>query len=71
MWVDKILNHDEAKQKVKEHGMEGFVQDLENEYHGDFYGCSLAWLDEPSFICKLKGGKRDLIIGWEGIHDGV
>ena len=66
---DFIMNHKKAKEIVKEKGFDGFMGYFEEEYNYNFYSCSTYWEDDSKYICKLKGSKGDLIVGWEGIHD--
>lgn len=63
------MNYKDAKTIVKEFGFEGFVEKLEREFGYDFFGCSTYWYDDSKFICKMKGSRGDIIIGWLGIHD--
>lgn len=69
MVFDKMMYHDEAKAIVKESGFEGFVEKLDHEFGYNFFSCGIHWYDDSKFICKLKGAKGDIIIGWYGVHD--
>ena len=69
MIFDLMMDYEEAKAIVKESGIHGFVEKIENQFKGAFYSCSNSWLEDSTFICKLKGEKRDFIIGWVDIHD--
>lgn len=50
---------------VRELGIDKFIEMLEGVHGFNFFSCSIAWLEDSSFICKLKGTKGDLIIEWE------
>jgi hypothetical protein len=67
--VDKLLDYEGTRNYVNEVGFDQFVAELEKEYSYRFFSCSEAWLMDPKFICKLKGARGDLIIGWKGVHD--
>lgn len=69
MTFDLMMDYEEARSVVEDSGMNGFVKKIESIFEGDFYSCSNSWLDDSKFICKLKGEKRDVIIGWNEIHD--
>lgn len=73
MNFDKIMDFKEAKAIIKEIGFEGFTEMLDNEFGYEFFGCSTYWYDanDSKYICKLKGRKGDIIIGWKGIHDAA
>jgi hypothetical protein len=63
------MDYHEAKNMVNEKGWDSFTQYFEKEYKGNFYSTSTAWYEDSKYILKLKGGSRDLVIGWEGIHN--
>lgn len=68
--MDIILNHSEAKNKVREFGWDAFLKDFQDEYKEyDLYACSTYWENDHSYICKVRGSHGDLIIGWEGVHN--
>jgi hypothetical protein len=70
MSLDILMNHEDAKRFVKEHGIEAFVDSFESEFGYGFYCCkSDWWMDDPKYICKLLGRYGDIIIGWYGVHD--
>jgi len=61
---DLILDWEETRNFVKTFGFEKFEEEMEDKFHGGFFSCSVDWLEDPKYICKLKGSKRDIIIGW-------
>lgn len=70
MGLDLILSHDTAKQSVKENGWDSFLEDFQKEYESyNLYSCSTYWLDDPHYICKFRGTRGDIVVGWEGVHD--
>jgi hypothetical protein len=66
--LDKYMDWKEATKKVDEVGIEGFMNDLEEEYEYNFFSISTHWVDNPRYICKAKGSDGDVVIGWKGIH---
>jgi hypothetical protein len=69
MYFDKIINRDEMKAIVREKGWDVFLDHMGEEEETSFFSCSTAWYEEEKYICKFKGAKRDMIVGWKGIHD--
>lgn len=68
--IDLVMNHDEAIMLVEEYGWDGFLNYFNDKYvNHNFYSCSTAWYDNSKYICKFKGSRGDLIIGWSGVHD--
>jgi hypothetical protein len=71
-FFDQIISHDVAKQKVREEGWDSFLNDFQQQYDSyNLYSCSTYWFNanDPSYICKFRGTRGDVIIGWEGVHD--
>lgn len=68
MDYDLVIDHNMAKQIVNERGWDGFVLFIEQQFHYSFFSCSQDWHRDSKYICKLKGRKGDVIIGWIGIH---
>lgn len=71
-FFDQILNHEGARQKVKDEGWDSFLNQFQQEYESyNLYSCSTYWFDanDPSYICKFRGTHGDIIVGWEGVHD--
>ncbi|MNV63243.1 hypothetical protein D3C71_1558260 [compost metagenome] len=66
--VDICMEYDEAKRMVDKKGWEYFVSYFNSRKKLDLYSCSKDWYEDSKYICKLKGAKGDLIIGWCRIH---
>jgi hypothetical protein len=71
MYFDKFVNRDEMKGIVQEKGWDDFLDHMSEQEETSFFSCSTAWYEEERFICKFKGRHRDMIIGWEGVHDDL
>ncbi|MFP7445197.1 hypothetical protein SFC50_16030 [Bacillus infantis] len=64
------MEYEKAKRLVDEKGWDGFFDHFNEEYEDrNFFQCSEYWYDDKSYICKFKGGRGDLVIGWKGVHD--
>jgi hypothetical protein len=71
-FFDAIMSHESARQKVKEEGWDSFLNMFQQDYEShNLYSCSTYWFnaDDPHYICKFRGTRGDIIIGWEGVHD--
>ncbi|WP_156290804.1 hypothetical protein [Oceanobacillus salinisoli] len=65
-FFDGMMNHSEAKSFVREHGEDGFLEYLQDQYPSyDLGGFSTAWEFDKKYICKARGRNGDIIIGWE------
>ena len=71
MYFDKFVNRDEMKGIVKEKGWDDFLDHMSEQEETSFFSCSTAWYDEERFFCKFKGRERDMLVGWEGVHNKV
>jgi hypothetical protein len=70
MGLDFIMEYEQAKKRVKEEGFDGLLNDFREKYPSyDLGSVSTYWYDDPHYICKMRGGYGDVVIGWEGIHD--
>lgn len=64
--TDKLMKHDEAVKNVDEKGWDGFLEDLQDEFkEHDLYAVSQSWYESDEYICKARGERGDVIIGWE------
>lgn len=68
MEIDMILDHEQAKGAVETIGWDGFVHSIEQRFNYGFFSCSQDWYHSSKYICKLKGSRGDIIIGWKGVH---
>lgn len=65
-----MMNWESAKNIVREKGWDGFLETFQTEHKElALYSCSTFWEDDKKYICKFKGAKGDLIVGWNGVHD--
>lgn len=62
---DVVMRHSEAKEYVKEHGYDAFVQEVDKDFGYKLSGASMYWEHDRNYICKMRGGRGDVIIGWE------
>lgn len=62
------FDYEMAKNFVLKHGIDVFVQMLEEKYDFQINYYSSLWLKDKQLPCILRG-EKDLIIGWEGIHN--
>ena len=69
--VDLLMNFKDARDYVKNHGLDAFIAKVEKESARplELYACSTFWIDNSKYVCKLKGKYGDIIIGWFGIHE--
>lgn len=59
------LDWQETVETVRVVGIEAFLVMLQEEYpQMDFYKISTSWIEDRTFICKVKGMEGDLIIRW-------
>ncbi|MNM63961.1 hypothetical protein D3C81_753370 [compost metagenome] len=63
--VDIYIDYNEAKMMVDKKGWNHFVRHFEKIKKNGFYSCSKDWYDDPKYICKIKGDRGDLIVGWK------
>lgn len=64
------MEYEQAKKMVDDDGWDGFFEHFNEEYEErDLFGCSQDWYKDETYICKFKGGKGDVVIGWKGVHD--
>lgn len=67
--MDLIINYNEAKKIVDDLGWNGFLNHFKELYpQMALYSCSQYWYEDDKYICKFRGLKGDLIIGWERVH---
>lgn len=71
--MDLILIYDQMKQFVKENGWDEFLLLLQNEFPAHrLYAVSQGWYyDGSKYICKARGTRGDVIVGWHGIHNTI
>ena len=56
-----IMDHGTAAQ----FGVEGMLAGLQAKYPElGLYAVSVDWIENPEFICKLRGEFGDIVIGW-------
>ncbi|WP_209121485.1 hypothetical protein [Alkalihalobacillus sp. BA299] len=66
---DACADREEVKGYVNENGWDQFLSKLNEEFpNRNLYSVSTPWIDDNSYICKARGTKGDLIIGWNGVH---
>ena len=64
---DKEIEREQAKEVVREKGWDAFLSRLQTEFPDrDLYSVSTSWYDNPKYICKAKGARGDVVIGWRG-----
>lgn len=68
--LDVIMKHKDAKKFVRKYGYDAFIEEMNNEFDYDLGSASMHWERDDKYICKMRGGRGDIIIGWEGRHDG-
>lgn len=66
--LDLIMDHAEAKQIVQSEGYDAFIRKVDEGFHYGLSSASQYWEKDPKYICKMKGRKGDVIIGWTGTH---
>lgn len=63
---DKVMNHEKAKEFVRLHGYDKFIEQMNEEFPDyDLGSASIHWERDPKYICKMRGMRGDIIIGWE------
>jgi hypothetical protein len=66
--MDFIVEYEQAKKIVDDDGWDSFLDEFKDTFDDlDIYAVSKDWYKDKSFILKAKGGKGDVVIGWEGI----
>jgi hypothetical protein len=64
------MPYDEAKKMVEGKGFHSFLVNFQTKYPSyKLYSTSTRWIKDSQYICKLKGARGDLVIGWTGIHE--
>jgi hypothetical protein len=64
--MDILMNYDYAVMIVDSKGWEAFFQLLKNMYPSyHLYQVSKDWYEDDQYICKAKGARGDVVIGWE------
>lgn len=72
MGLDFIMEYEAAKNQVKENGWDNFLESFQEKFPSyDLGSVSTYWYNanDPTYICKMRGGYGDIVIGWEGVHD--
>ena len=60
------LDYLNAVQFVNINGWDKFLEMFKEKYpQFELYSCSISWLYDEDYICKIKGIYGDLIINWE------
>lgn len=68
-FYDEVMNFGEAKSIVDKEGWEGFLSYFQNKFpERRLYACSQSWYDDKKYICKIRGTRGDIIIGWYDVH---
>ena len=62
--MNVTMDYETARNLVDELGWTGFINAMNVGNENQYYKCSTAWLDDKSYMCKLKGARGDLIIQW-------
>lgn len=66
MRFDGVYGYDETKSFVEEQGWDSFLTKLKDEFpNRKLYSVSQSWYDDSQYLCKAKGAKGDVIIGWQ------
>lgn len=66
---DEIMEFDEAKRLVDKYGWNGFLSYFKDKFPDrSLYACSQYWYEDRKYICKMRGTRGDIIIGWNGVH---
>ncbi|MDF2533988.1 MAG: hypothetical protein K0R18_145 [Bacillales bacterium] len=71
--MDLLMNYEEACELIRNNGWDDFLALLNEKFPKyNLKGCSMSWYEEKDgskFICKAKGSRGDVIVGWYGVHD--
>lgn len=63
---DVVMEHSEAVEYVNDFGNEAFMDVMREEFPNyDLGSMSIHWERDSKYICKMKGTRGDIIIGWE------
>ncbi|UII58134.1 hypothetical protein LS684_21160 (plasmid) [Cytobacillus spongiae] len=66
--LDKKMEWSSARESALEKGLEGSMKEIDEDNKLGLYYISSHWMENPKYICKAKGLKGDVVIGWKGIH---
>lgn len=69
IFYEEAMNIEDARKMVDENSWDAFLAHFQNKYpKRRLYSCSKDWYKDEKYICKVKGVRGDILIGWYGIH---
>ena len=65
MKYDGVFSHSDTKEIVDIYGWDTLLDKLNGDFPGrSLYSVSTDWHNDSQYLCKARGSKGDVIIGW-------